>query len=29
MMRIAVIAEIPPDAVNVGRAGGRWMKLVN
>jgi hypothetical protein len=26
---IGVIAEIPPDAVNVGRASGRWMKLVN
>ena len=26
---IGVIAEIPPDAVNVGRASGRWRKLVN
>lgn len=26
---IGVIAEIPPDAVNVGRANGRWRKLIN
>lgn len=26
---IGVIAEIPPDGVNVGRANGRWRKLVN
>jgi hypothetical protein len=26
---IGVIAELPPDAVNVGRASGRWRKLVN
>jgi hypothetical protein len=26
---IGVIAELPPDAVNVGRANGRWRKLVN
>jgi len=26
---IGVIAELPPDAVNVGRANGRWRKLIN
>ena len=26
---IGIIAEIPPDAVNVGMAKGRWQKLIN
>ena len=26
---IGVIAELPPDAVNVGRASSRWRKLIN